>query len=81
MDCQRNWLEENDSDDSHGRALWALGAESTRAFLHPLLELRLAENIDQPDEHSHNEQLSIGNLSSLQTHLYPDSRELAVSGK
>lgn len=25
MDYQRNWLEENGSDDSHGRALWALG--------------------------------------------------------
>jgi glycosyltransferase involved in cell wall biosynthesis len=26
MDYQRNWLEESGSDDSHGRALWALGA-------------------------------------------------------
>lgn len=25
MDFQRNWLEETGSDDSHGRALWALG--------------------------------------------------------
>ena len=25
MGYQRNWLEENGSDDSHGRALWALG--------------------------------------------------------
>ena len=25
MDYQRHWLEENGSDDSHGRALWALG--------------------------------------------------------
>lgn len=25
MDYQRNWLEETGSDDSHGRALWALG--------------------------------------------------------
>ena len=25
MSYQRNWLEENGSDDSHGRALWALG--------------------------------------------------------
>ncbi len=25
MDYQRNWLEENGSDDSHGRTLWALG--------------------------------------------------------
>ena len=26
MDYQRNWLEDSGSDDSHGRALWALGA-------------------------------------------------------
>ena len=26
MDYQRNWLEESGSDDSHGRALWALGS-------------------------------------------------------
>ncbi|MBU2446596.1 MAG: glycosyltransferase family 4 protein [Bacteroidetes bacterium] len=26
MNYQHNWLEENGSDDSHGRALWALGA-------------------------------------------------------
>jgi glycosyltransferase involved in cell wall biosynthesis len=26
MDYQRRWLEEKGSDDSHGRALWALGA-------------------------------------------------------
>ncbi len=26
MDYQRNWLDESGSDDSHGRALWALGA-------------------------------------------------------
>src|SRR5260370_24983661 len=25
MDYQRNWLEASGSDDSHGRALWALG--------------------------------------------------------
>src|SRR2546426_6468467 len=25
MDYQRNWMEENGSDDSHGRTLWALG--------------------------------------------------------
>jgi glycosyltransferase involved in cell wall biosynthesis len=25
MDYQRNWLEKNGSDDSHGRTLWALG--------------------------------------------------------
>jgi glycosyltransferase involved in cell wall biosynthesis len=26
MNYQRNWLEENGSDDSHGRTLWALGS-------------------------------------------------------
>ncbi|MBN1304386.1 MAG: glycosyltransferase family 4 protein [Anaerolineales bacterium] len=26
MDYQRNWLEDRGSDDSHGRALWALGS-------------------------------------------------------
>ena len=57
------------------------GAESTLAFLQSLLELRLAENIDQPNEHNHDEQLPIGNLSLSQAHLYPDSRELAVSSK
>ncbi|RHX90765.1 glycosyltransferase family 4 protein [Leptospira stimsonii] len=31
MDYQRNWLEENGSDDSHGRALWALGTVLGRA--------------------------------------------------
>ena len=25
MDYQRHWLEENGSEDSHGRTLWALG--------------------------------------------------------
>lgn len=30
MDYQRNWLEENGSDDSHGRALWALGTVLNR---------------------------------------------------
>jgi len=37
MDYQRNWLEESGSDDSHGRALWALGAllgHSNAATLH-----------------------------------------------
>ncbi|MBM9579728.1 glycosyltransferase family 4 protein [Leptospira sp. 201903070] len=32
MDYQRNWLEENGSDDSHGRALWALGTVLGRAM-------------------------------------------------
>ncbi len=31
MDYQRNWLEESGSDDSHGRALWALGTVLGRA--------------------------------------------------
>jgi glycosyltransferase involved in cell wall biosynthesis len=37
MDYQRHWLEENGSDDSHGRALWALGTvlgRSTTPALH-----------------------------------------------
>ncbi len=57
------------------------GAESTLAFLQSLLELRLAENIGQPNEHAHNEQSTIGNLSSSQTQPDPDSRKLAVSGQ
>ncbi|AOP33798.1 glycosyl transferase family 1 [Leptospira tipperaryensis] len=32
MDYQRNWLETNGSDDSHGRALWALGTVLGRAI-------------------------------------------------
>lgn len=31
MDYQRKWLEENGSDDSHGRALWALGTVLSRS--------------------------------------------------
>ncbi len=31
MDYQRNWLEESGSDDSHGRALWALGVVLSRS--------------------------------------------------
>ncbi len=37
MDYQRHWLEETGSDDSHGRALWALGTilgRSTTPTLH-----------------------------------------------
>ncbi|MBN1535789.1 MAG: glycosyltransferase family 4 protein [Anaerolineales bacterium] len=37
MDYQRNWLEESGSDDSHGRALWALGTvlgRTTTSTLH-----------------------------------------------
>jgi glycosyltransferase involved in cell wall biosynthesis len=31
MDYQHNWLEESGSDDSHGRALWALGTVLNRS--------------------------------------------------
>jgi len=31
MDFQRNWLEEKGSEDSHGRALWALGVVLSRS--------------------------------------------------
>jgi glycosyltransferase involved in cell wall biosynthesis len=31
MDYQRHWLEDGGSDDSHGRALWALGAVLARS--------------------------------------------------
>jgi glycosyltransferase involved in cell wall biosynthesis len=33
MDYQRNWLENNGSDDSHGRALWALGTMLGRSSI------------------------------------------------
>ncbi|EQA43399.1 glycosyltransferase, group 1 family protein [Leptospira broomii serovar Hurstbridge str. 5399] len=33
MDYQRNWLEANGSDDSHGRSLWALGTVLGRASI------------------------------------------------
>ena len=36
MDYQRNWLEESGSDDSHGRALWALGLVLGRSKLSAL---------------------------------------------
>ena len=39
MNYQRTWLEENGSDDSHGRALWALGTvlgRSTHPALHSM---------------------------------------------
>lgn len=39
MDYQRNWMEESGSDDSHGRALWALGTilgRSNTPALHSL---------------------------------------------
>jgi hypothetical protein len=57
------------------------GAESTLAFLHSLLELRLAETIDQPNEHPHNEPSSLGPVSTPQTQPDPDSRELALSAQ
>lgn len=57
------------------------GAESTLAFLQSLLELRLAENVGQPNEHTHNEQSSLGSISAPQTQPHSDSRELAVSGQ
>ncbi len=55
------------------------GAESTLAFLQSLLELRLAENIDQLTGQLHNEQPSNGTVSTLQTQPDLDSRKLAVS--
>jgi hypothetical protein len=57
------------------------GAESTLAFLQSLLELRLAENIDQPHEQPHNEQSSLRSISTVQTQPDPDSRQLAASGQ
>lgn len=57
------------------------GAESTLAFLQSLLELRLAESIEQPNEHSHNEQSSHGSISTPQTQPHPDRRQLALSGQ
>jgi hypothetical protein len=57
------------------------GAESTLAFLQSLLEMRLAENVDQPNEHTHNEQPSFGTISTPQAQPDPDSRELALSGQ
>jgi glycosyltransferase involved in cell wall biosynthesis len=36
MDYQRNWLEDTGSDDSHGRALWALGTVLNHSNLHSL---------------------------------------------
>ena len=56
------------------------GAESTLAFLQSLLELRLAENVGQPNEHI-NGQPSHGSISTPQTQSHSDGLELAVSGK
>jgi hypothetical protein len=57
------------------------GAESTLAFLQSLLELRLAENIGQSNEHNNNEQLPIGSPLSSQTQLHSDSREMIASSR
>jgi len=57
------------------------GAESTLAFLQSLLELRLAENVGQPNEHTYNEQSSLGSIATPQTQPHSDSRKLAVSGQ
>jgi glycosyltransferase involved in cell wall biosynthesis len=55
------------------------GAESTLAFLQSLLELKLAESINQPNEEIYNEQPSSGTISTLQTQPNTDSIKLAVS--
>lgn len=57
------------------------GAESTLAFLQSLLEFRLAENVDQPNEHTYNEQSSLGSISTPQTQPNPGSRQLVVSSQ
>ena len=57
------------------------GAESTLAFLQSLLELKLAENGDQLNEHTHGKQPSLGSVSTPQTQSYSDSRKLAVSSQ
>jgi hypothetical protein len=57
------------------------GAESTLAFLQSLLELRLAENVDQPSEHTYHEPSSLRPVSAPQAQPHSDSRELAVSGQ
>jgi glycosyltransferase involved in cell wall biosynthesis len=57
------------------------GAESTLAFLQSLLELRLAENIDQPHEQPHNERSSLRSISTGETQPDSDSRVVAVSSQ
>jgi hypothetical protein len=57
------------------------GAESTLAFLQSLLELRLAENVNQPHEHTRSEQSSLQSISTPHTQPDPDSRRLAVSSQ
>lgn len=56
------------------------GAESTLAFLQSLLELRLAENISEPNEHI-NEQPSHGTISTSPAQPHSAGIELAVSGQ
>ena len=43
------------------------GAESTLAFLQSLLELRLAENVDQSNKYTYNEQSTLGPISTSLT--------------
>ncbi len=57
------------------------GAESTLAFLQSLLELRLAENVSQPNEHTYHEKSFLGTVPTPQTQPNSDSRKLAVSGQ
>jgi glycosyltransferase involved in cell wall biosynthesis len=57
------------------------GAESTLAFLQSLLELRLVESIDQPNEPAHKELLPLGSISALQAQSQTDRHELAVSSE
>jgi hypothetical protein len=56
------------------------GAESTLAFLQSLLEMRLAENVDQPNSHTYNEHPSSGSILAPQPEHDPVIRELAVPG-
>lgn len=57
------------------------GAESTLAFLHALLELRLTENIARSHEHNQSEQSVQGTLSTLQTQPHPHAQTLAIPGQ
>jgi len=57
------------------------GAESTLAFLQSLMELRLAENVGQPNEQTHHEKSLLGSISTPQTQPHPDSRQLAISSQ
>lgn len=41
MDYQRRWLEDNGSEDSHGRTLWALGTLIGRSSASPLTSLAI----------------------------------------